>query len=439
MESKLKSSHRCATPLLAGLVLGLAAAGSVPAVADTPEAGDARIIQEQFDAALAAIEQRKLRTARAGLNRLLAANPSLSRARLELARVQYLQGDYTEARKEARRVLDDPDTPAPVRATVLAFLAQIDADERRLTARHTFTPSLYVGALYDTNVNVGPSRDVIEIGGLPFQVAPESRETSDWAGVVNAGIAHTFNPNQRFEWGETSGSFIWQSEVNAYYRGYFDETDFNLGVLTLRTGPAWVVPDRWRAYIGLQGEEIFLGGDDLALFASINPGVAWQVGDAWEVGLDAIVTDRNYHDDDASGRDGLYVAPYLTVGRYFNQRNVLVQAGVGYPDFDADDDQFSYSGPDVFLGFTANTWQNGAVFGRVNYRWYDFDAVDDFFGVRRDDEELRTTLGFQHDFKAGALADWSLVGAWTWTNNDSNVPLYEYDRHQVGLGLSRQF
>jgi hypothetical protein len=444
MESKLMytgalrhSALRALACLLAAGAGTLALAGAAGAQATRP--ADTDRIQQEFDGALLAIEQQKLRTARTQLSRLLAANPSLSRARLELARVHYLSGDYADARREAQRVLDDPDTPPAVRTTVLAFLAQIDADERRLAARHSWSPSLYLGALYDSNVNIGPSRDIIDIGGLPFAVAPDSRETSDWAGVVNAGITHTYNPNRRFEWGERNGAFIWQSEANAYYRAYFDENEFNLGVLTLRTGPAWVVPDRWRAYIGLQAEEIFFGGDELAFFGTVNPGIAWQLGSEWEVGLDAVVTDRNYHGSDQTGRDGLYLAPYLTVGRYFNERRTLVQVGAGYPDFDADADRFSYSGPDVFAAFTTDAWQNGAVFGRVGYRWYDFDGIEPVFGVQRDDEELRATLGFQHDYRSGLLENWSLVGGWTWTDNQSDVPLYEYDRHQVGLGLSRRF
>ncbi|MEO7387455.1 MAG: hypothetical protein ABIX37_11005 [Gammaproteobacteria bacterium] len=429
-----------AVGLFLALLLALPAGRFAAAESAAPSASVQPLsVQKEFDEAMASVEQARLRTAREQLTRLLAANPSLSRARLELARVYYLSRDYAAARTEAQRVLDDPNTPPSVKATVLAFLAQIDADEKRFAARHQWSPSFYAGVLYDTNVNVGPSRDIIDIGGLPFQVAAESRETSDWAGVINTGITHTYNPNRRFDWGEDTGTFVWQSEANAYYRAYFDESDFNLGVLTLRTGPAWIVPGHWRAYVGLQGEEIFLGGDDLAFFGSVNPGIAWQIGNDWEVGLDAIVTDRNYHNDADSGRDGLYVAPYLTVGRYFRQRSLLVQVGAGYPDFDADRDYYSYNGPDVFIGFTTEAWQNGAVFGRLGYRWYNFDGVEPLFGFARDDDELRATLGFQHDFREGALANWSLVGGWTYTDNQSSVPLYEYDRHQVGLGLSRRF
>ena len=110
-------------------------------LAQAENAASEGAIQTEFDAALQSIEADRLRTARQQLTTLLAANPSLSRARLELARVNYLSRDYAAARSDAQQVLDDPNTPPTVRATVLAFLAQIDADERRYAARHQWSPS----------------------------------------------------------------------------------------------------------------------------------------------------------------------------------------------------------------------------------------------------------------------------------------------------------
>ena len=424
---------------LSGICLALILASPGPALAQVEGAPTSAALQSDFDLAMQAVEAERLRSAREQLTRLLSANPSLSRARLELARVNYLSRDYGAARLEAQRVLDDPNTPPTVRATVLAFLAQIDADERRYAARHQWSPSFYGGLMYDSNINYGLADDIVNIGGLPFIVSPDSRETSGGAAVINTGIVHTFNPNRRFEAGEYTGSFVWQSEANAYYRAYFDESDFNLGVLTARTGPAWIVPGRWRAYVALQADEIFLGGDNLALFGSLNPGAVWQVGDDWEVALDGIVTRRDYQSSDENGRDGWYEAGNLAVGRYFRQRSLLVQVGASYANFEADDAPFSYQGPEVFAGFNAAAWTNGAVFARIGYHWYDFDGVEPGFDTAREDEELRAVVGFQQDFREGWLDQWSLIGSWTYTDNQSNVPIYEYDRHQVSLGLSRRF
>lgn len=410
----------------------LAAAPAFPAPADPA-------LQARFEAAMEAVEQDRLRTARESLSALLEENPSLLRARLELARVHYQTGDYAAARAEAERVLAEPELPPEVRITVLAFLAQIDADAEQAGRRHLWTPSIYAGLMFDTNATFGPSREVIDIGGLPFTVVPEAREQEDGAVVLIPGILHTWNPGRRFQSGEHTGQFLWQSQANAYYRAYFDEDDFNLGVLTLRTGPAWVVPRRWRAHLGLQGDQIWLGDESLALYSTLNPAFTWVVGPDTELTLDGALTRRHYWDSDEDGRDGWYKAASLVADHRLGQSPFVLQAGAGYLHFDADDERFSHSGPELFAGLVWRAWERGALFGRVAWRQYDFDGPEPLFNVARDEDEIRTLLGFQHEFAAGALADWSLQGSWIYTNNDSNVALYDYDRHQFSLGLARSF
>ncbi|MFQ5635433.1 MAG: tetratricopeptide repeat protein, partial [Gammaproteobacteria bacterium] len=272
----MKNFTRGRANVFAPLLIGLLASFCAQAEDD---------IQLRFDAAMHALEQDRLRTARRSLSELLADYPNLQRARLELARAYYLSYDFAEAQRLAEQVLEDPNTPASVQTTVLAFLAQIREDRKRLGDRHTWGPSIYVGTMYDSNVNFGPSRDIIDIGGVPFVVTPDSREVSDWAWVVNPAITHTYSPGKPFSIGENSGFFAWQSLVSFYYRGYFDEDDFDFGVLSLRTGPTWLVPEHWRASIGIQGDQIWLGRDDLAQFVSLNPNIVWYVGDDTELVL----------------------------------------------------------------------------------------------------------------------------------------------------------
>ena len=77
----------------------------------------------------------------------------------------------------------------------------------------------------------------------------------------------------------------------------------------------------------------------------------------------------------------------------------------------------------------------------MGYTPYDFDGTEDplFPGVSRDDDEMRYALGFEHHFRSGMLENWALQGSWTYTDNQSNVPIYEYDRHTVNLGMARSF
>lgn len=403
------------------------------------ELADPEELDRQFTIGLEALENDELRTARKAFKNILNVSPSLHRARVELARAYYLSMDYDKARSATQKVLDDPNTPPKVRTTLLAFLAQIDEDEKQFNNRHRWTPSIYLGAMYDTNVNIGPDRDVIDIGGQLFGLTEESKETSDTAAVVNAGIAHTYNPGNTFSVGEHSGFFLWQSQLNAYYRRYIDEDGFNLGVLTARTGPAWVVPRHWRAAIGLQVDKIWLGEDGLAVFYTLNPNVTWQFGDNWELTVDGAVTQREYDDDVDAERDGLYTAGSVQLDRFFKKREWTVQAGIGYANFDADGDRFSYTAPDVFLGLIWQAWNNGSLSARAAWRNYDYDGEEPGFIDARDDDEFRYSLGFQHDFQDGLLSQWQLLGNWARTDNQSNIPIFDYKRDQVSLGLARSF
>lgn len=420
--------------LAIGLLL-LLAGPSLPPPAAAQEAG----LQSRFELALEALENDRLNTARRLLNALLADEPTLHRARLELARANYLAADFAGARREAERVLAEPELPASVRTTVLAFLAQIREDERRFAQRHRWTPSLYAGAMYDSNVNFGIARDIIDIGGVPFRVLDNSRETSDGAAVIDAGIQHVYNPGRRFDSGEKTGFFLWQSQASAYYRAYFDAGDFNLGVATLRTGPSWFVPGKWRAGIGLQADQVWLGDRALALFSTLNPSVTWEFDNGLELSAEGIVAYRDYARDVDRGRDGWYRSGGLRLGRELGDGRWALQAGIAYFDFDADDDRFAHRGPDLFAGAVWNAWRGGSLYLRAGYRRFDFRGEEPGFAKARDDDEYRLIAGLRHAFRDGALRDWSLLADWTWTDNQANIALYEYDRHQFSLGLARNF
>jgi hypothetical protein len=75
---------------------------------------------------------------------------------------------------------------------------------------------------------------------------------------------------------------------------------------------------------------------------------------------------------------------------------------------------------------------------RVGWRELDFKGPEPVpFGVARDDDELRYLLGFEHAFVS--LGHWVLRGAWIHTENDSNIPIYEYDRDVFSLGFASEF
>ena len=75
---------------------------------------------------------------------ILSNQPSLNRARLELAVSYHLTRRYQDAKEELTRVLNDPETPDGVKLSITAYLAQLSGDIK--TAEQRSTSSMYISA-----------------------------------------------------------------------------------------------------------------------------------------------------------------------------------------------------------------------------------------------------------------------------------------------------
>lgn len=381
-------------------------------------------------------EQGQVFSAIEALETVLSNNPSLNRARLELAVAYYRALNLEQATQQSQKVLDDPKTPENVRLAVLTFLAQIKRDQAELLAKpHTWEPSVSLGVLYDTNVNVGPSGATLP-GGLVLQ--PGSTPQHDWATVAQAGVAHTYSSPMVMRIGETAARFIWQTSAGLYHKNYAEKTDFNLTALSLSTGPAWVAPNKWRAKLNLQGDALYLGGNYLGFYSSISPTFTLQLKNG-ELTWDALALNKNFDRQADAGRDSNFYSTGLSYGHLFLQGKLAVQLGLHAFVEDAADSRFSNDGWETFVGANVVAWENGSVFGRYSYKEAKHDGLEPVFNLARDETENRMEVGFSHNFKQSLLKDWRLSGSWQFTDSRSNVSIYTYEREVVGVNLGRSF
>jgi hypothetical protein len=396
-------------------------------------------LEAQFKEGMEALEDNRLKTAIEAFNSILSSEPSLHRARLELAVAYYRSLQFEEARRLAQEVLDDPTTPPQVRVTILAFLAQVDKDAKAAEQRHEFKPFVSAGYLYDSNATVGPSVDTIEINGIEVPITA-GQEQSDTALVLSGGVSHRYNTGKTFTSGERVGQIGWLSQLSMYSREYQDVDNSDQFILSASTGPAWVVLREWRAALNLRLDKIWLGDEELALFTSLNPLVTYQFNNG-ELTFTATVTDRSYDDSANDAREGTYITGGTSLGIYFNQRKVATQAGLNLFNFDAEDDQWSNDGWELFAGAIVKAWPQGQIYTRASLKSIEYDdpALDLGSSLVRDDTLGNLVIGFSHEFSGGYLEKWKLNGSYNMTDNDSNVVLTDYERQQIGLNLSKTF
>jgi len=372
-----------------------------------------------------------------GFHSILSNQPQLHRARLELAVAYYRAYKFDAAVEEAKKVLDDPKTPPNVRVTILAFLAQVKQDKENLSVPKSYWrfPVMF-GYLYNDNVNFGPDSHIF--GGRIFD--PGIEEESDSGIVASAGVDLTYQTGKHFQFNGKDTSFLWQSGANVYHRGYFDETDYNLAVITLRTGPTLISRGSWRANLTLQDDILYYGKEYLANYVYLLPSVTFNVTDALEVTLDGTFNDRNYHQSRYQGEDSFYLAGRLSAGYTTKGGRLAFQAGVQFFDENADDDHFSNDGRNFFVGGNLKLSEQSNLFAMFSREDSKYDDPPPGFSDSRDDDDSRYTAGINYTFKnMGMLSDWMAELKVIYNDYDSNLGAYEYERTQVLVTFSKTF
>lgn len=362
---------------------------------------------------------------------ILSIEPTLNRARLELATAYFKALNYAEARRQAQQVLDDPQTPEPVKENIRRFLKDIAAAD----IRHTITPFAYVGVTFDSNVNSGPSRATFQDIVLP----PSANQTSDHALTISTGVSHRYLSPISTKIAGHEASFGWNSAASFYRLDYNQQHAFDLDVISLGTGPAWIIADKGRGGINLQADEIRLGNNRFATFVGINPSLTaiFNKGKT-EVTGDLSVQKRFFHRASENGRDSDYTAVGIGLGQVVGL-SVAIQVGARYFNEHADLSFNSNDGYEVSAGVNWLATKTFSLFGRVSYRDSKAKAADPLFAIARQEQQSIVTVGMSYRFIGSFLDQWVLSANYVYTDNKSNINLSVYDREQVNLTVGRAF
>lgn len=393
-------------------------------------------IDEQFREAMRQRDSGEVSGSIEILQTILANQPMIHRARLELAVAYYQMTRYDEAIQNAEKVLEDPETPPNVRVTILAFLAQVKQEQESPVSRHHWKFPVEFGYIYDTNLNVGPNDSIVD--GFFFN--PEAVAKSDSGIVLQAGVEHTYQTGKQFQIGGSTAGLLWQSGLNGYRRSYFSESDGNFDVLTIRTGPTLVVRGKWSANLSVQDDYIRYGDKELANYLYLLPTFTYHVTDSLEVTTDFIVCNRDYTNSRYDDRDSIYLLGRLAVGYTMFDKSLVIQGGVDIFDENADKNEWSNTGTDLFLGGIWKILENTHAFGQITWMNADYDEPPAGFTRSRDEDQWRYTVGVNHRFDGpGLLKDWKAELKFVYTEHDSNLDPFDYDRAETYVTMSKTF
>lgn len=427
---KLPHQAACRARLLmsvVGVACGLLVSG-IARASDADEQYRQGLYQRETGQPYSAIET---------LDSILASNPGLNRVRLELAVAYYRTLNYAKARAHAQQVLDDPKTPEAVRLSVLSFLKQVELEQRTAAAeQNKIEPAVSVGLFADSNVNAGPDTALL---GNGLVLTDNSLAKSDWGYLAQASLTHSWRSQSPLRVGENTARYGWTTQASAYQKTYKRRGEYDLGVLTVATGPTLMIDKLGRANINMQADHLTLGGEYLGTFSSLSPSVTGRIGRDGELTLDAQWMYRNFKRAVDDGRNGHQQAIGLSYGHLFMSGRLALQGGYKTIREDAVADRFSNRGDEVFVGGRYRAWAGGDLFARSSWRVSDHDGVEPTFDVARHELEQRFELGASHQFQAGFLEKWLFATTLTRVTNKANLSLYAYTRDTVFFTLGRTF
>jgi hypothetical protein len=372
---------------------------------------------------IAALDSGRAAAAVAPLERVLAAQPGFSGARMEYARALYERGDFGAAGEQFQTLL----TQSPPPRTQEVIKTYLEAINRsRGVAGSRFTPSVDFGSGYDSNANGSTAESQF----LGFTLNARNVEQHSAFLEAGLGLAHTVALGAR------SGL---ASSLHLSHRRSPDAPFVDQSIAALAS--TWLFKSgETRGSIGFNGFYGQLDGEDHQVQANLEIGLARRFASDWELSglarigrvdylqpvLEIMQVDRllggialtRFNLGDRSGRLGVALIAGHDDARL---------AGSPYGN-----DRY---GARLYGGMLLRP--QSTLYAEMSYQRADFKGGSGFFGVDRRDNQKVAIIGL--DIQNWPTTGWSLSPQLRHTQNDSSVSLYEFSRTEAAVFLRRSF
>ena len=356
------------------------------------------------------------------LERVLVNDPGSASARLELGRAYYESGDRAAAERQFRTLLA-ANPPPSIRDTATAYLSAMQKPTAGRAGR--WSGGFEFGSGFDSNANASTDEETF----LGVTLDPDNVETSSPFLQLGGWLDHALQVGQRSRLA-THVRFgqRWNTDAS-----FVDQTVASLDTVLRVGGGPTVFSIGGGGYYGL------LDGDAHHWGASVDLAVSHDFGDGWRTtGMLRAGTLR--YDNDFSSLSLLEVDQQLaalSLQRAGSAGHFGVTVFAGTDDPRESGSAYGNDRLGVQLQAGSRNASGHGVQLQFGYQEVDYDDTPGFFAIDRSDDIWSAAItGEMRDWPAAGM---SLLPRVTWYNNDSNIPLYQYDRIEFGLTLRRSF
>lgn len=374
-------------------------------------------------------------TSRAQLafQRVVDMNGKNLRARYELAKTHFRLRRPKDARREFKALLA-MNPPPDVARNIKRYLVSIK--NGTLGTRWKHRVHVQVGAFNDSNVNVGPETDIINIAPIIFgsQSITElildetSMPRSDTGFLANAMLMSVFDVGKPGTW-NIGGTLN-------YYQNWLNDSPDNETMFVSCEVGAGRSKGRHNLRLPLRVSHINSGHDPLVTMTGIAPSYGYIGGTTrpWRLSGTATLEMRKYNA--LNDRDGVY-GSLRTALRYPFGANQEHSVGLGASLFkdETDAEAYAHLGREWHLGMDLSIAARTTLYGRIRKTLTDYDERESLAPVIRKDDQQQYTLGL----KRAMTTRWNVDLNHQYTDNSSSFDLYSYTRSVTTLSTSYVF
>ncbi len=368
---------------------------------------------------LAALQTGHYNEAVFALERVTATEPAVIRPRLELARAYLKLNNNKAAIREFKRVLS-LNPPDVVRQNVNHYLTSLQTDSWE-NRRAVINSLLSLSFGFDDNINFGFDDDeiVLPVFGNIRLNADSVKQDSGFAEAryqlnYRKADSHHFN---RF------------SSAAITHRDYFDNGDFNLTDLDIRTGFTFN-KNKYQYQMVLRDRPVLLGGEFYT--NTIGLDVALRRGLGLGSVLTAVVSLEDYSHKVESLRNRSRAILSAKVDK--KSGNNIHQFSAFYgEEFPYDNAGKQFSRDLVGIGYRlAHTWnvKNKSTL-KLAYQHNKHQGPYPIYPDAREDDRLTLKLGHERKLSKNL----NLIMDVQYSDNDSNLKLYDVTRTQAKIGV----
>ena len=346
---------------------------------------------------------------------ILAERPELTRVRLELAQVYHALGRDEKARFHFEASLADK-LPSSVETAVEGFLNRIDA-------RKPWSLSLSTAVVPESNPVKRTDRNRVRIGGVPFQLNPDSRVSSGVGLLVTTGAS--FSPTVA---DDLRGVFAVSSAAKLYKQPKRNDVSIHgeIGLARLF--------DKGTASGGLRLGRRWLAADPYS--HEIGPWIRGRLRLSPKSRLEMNVSAMKRDHDRLEAQDGWRwsVKPAWI---YTLRAPTSIETNLDLELVDAREDH--HTSRTAGLGITVSYAFKGglSISPSVSALVRRHAKPDPLFRKTRNDRQFRIAVNILH--RALQYEGFAPYVGYSLEWNRSNIPINTYRNHGAVLGISRKF